>query len=292
MRMKFAFLTGILAFGASLQGATSYLLDFNTYSTTPGLVKDSGYAVSPYTGTVNGTTVQLYCDDFNDTIAYGQQNLAVYSTALFQVASTPGQVRYEVHNAPGNSYTAGTTLYQEMAWLATQMQHTTGANAQANNIAIQEAIWTLTDASSGATAPHNSSVNTTGTAASGLGGAAQSYLSWIADAQAYVTAFNGGASWQYTSSYSALVTSSWYIITAVQSAGCTIGSETNGCSGAGGTGTGTSGSGTTTQEFLAYAPGGLVTTTGAAPGVPEPASFILIGSGLFAGAFFARRRKA
>lgn len=293
MRMKLAFLAGVLACGASLQGATSYILDFNTQSNSPGLVYDGSYAISPYSGTVNGTSVSLYCDDFNDTINFGQQNISVYSTGLNQTGSAlSNDTRYGVHNASTTySGTAGTTLYEEMAWLATQMQHTTGTNAQANDIAIQEAIWTLTDTAGGATAPHNSNSNS-GTAGSGLGGTAQSYLTWIADAQAAITQFNGGATWSYYNSYSALATNNWYIITAVTSAGCTTGSETNGCSGAGGTGAGTAGTGSVTQEFLAYAPGGLVTSTTTVAGVPEPASFGLIGSGLLFGALFARRRKA
>ena len=166
MKTKYVVLAGILACGASLQAATSYTLDFNTLSNSAGLVYDGSYAISPYSGTVNGATVQLYCDDFNDTINFGQQNISVYSTSL-STANTSTTVlqadtRYGKANSPGSAYasTTGTTLYDEMAWLATQMQHTAGTtNGSANNTALQEAIWALTDASVAPGAPHSSSGN-------------------------------------------------------------------------------------------------------------------------------------
>src|SRR6185312_10823622 len=147
MRTKLTILAGTLILGASMgQAATSYSLDFNTQSNSPGLVYDGSYAISPYTGTLdNGAPIQLYCDDFNDTIQFGQQNLQVYQTSLTASATDlRDQTRYFVDNPSNNSsYPAGLTLYEEMAWLATQMQHADTINDKA----IQEAIWQLTDAS-------------------------------------------------------------------------------------------------------------------------------------------------
>src|SRR6185503_15593654 len=138
------------------QAATSYSLDFNTQSNSPGLVYDGSYAISPYTGTLNnGSAIQLYCDDFNDTVQFGQQNIQVYKTAL-TASSTDlrNQTRYGADNPSSNSsYPAGLTLYEEMAWLATQMQ---SATSSTTDKAIQEAIWQLTDAPGGNTAPNNS----------------------------------------------------------------------------------------------------------------------------------------
>ncbi|HEU5021823.1 MAG TPA: PEP-CTERM sorting domain-containing protein [Bryobacteraceae bacterium] len=288
MRTKLTILAGALIFGASMgQAATSYLLDFNTYSNSPGLVYDGGYAISPYTGTINGTQVTLYCDDFNDSIQFGQQNIQVYKTALTApAADLASQTRYGVDNPSSNSsYPSGLTLYEEMAWLATQMQHT----GTTNDKAIQEAIWQLTDAPGGNTAPNNSHYNY-GTASAGDTGTAQSASHWIQDAQNYISGYSatsGTSSWGYASHYEDLVLGDWYIVTAVNAAGCTTGYHNpSGCNP-----DGSSGWGSTTQEFLAYIPG----TSGATPpppsGVPEPATFVLIGSGLVAGAVL-RRRKA
>jgi len=296
MRTKLTILAGALIFGASMsQAATSYLLDFNTYSNSPGLVYDGSYAISPYSGTIDGVQVDLYCVDFNDTIQFGKQNIEVYKTALTaSTANLQAQTRYGVDNPGSNSYASGITLYEQMAWLTTQMQHA----GTTNDKAIQEAIWQLTDAYGGNTAPNNSS-NYHGGITTGYSGtsssSAQSAAHWIQDAQNYIASYNattGTSSWSNAGYYADLVLSDWYIVTAVDSAGCTTGSYDyhgqEGCT------PGHQGYGSTTQEFLAYLPG----TTGSTPtpptppsGVPEPATFVLIGSGLVAGAV-VRRRKA
>jgi hypothetical protein len=159
-----------------------------------------------------------------------------------------------------------------MAWLATQLLNTSGANATYNDIAIQEAIWTLTnDPNVDGASPHNQT--TTQAGPYGDAGAEQSYLFWITDA---------GADYNNTvSGYASLATGDWSIVTAVASAGCTVGSGTA-FSQDGGVSAcvpGTMGTGDVTQEFLAYSP----------PQAPEPASFLLIASGLLACAIAARR---
>jgi hypothetical protein len=283
------FLAGILTLGGSLQAATSYMLDFNSTSSA-GLTQDgsTGFYISPYTGTVNDSTVKLYCDDFNDNITWGQQNISVYSTALTATTNTAFQqdTRYGVNNASnaGLGYPSGTQLYEEMAWLATQMQNTTGTHATGNDIAIQEAIWALTNNSTvnDGLSPHTYS--TAGTGTFGDNGVQQSYLQWITDASSNYNKTG-------VTGYTDLTIGNWYIITAVASAGCTYGSEgTLGCSGAGGTGAGTHGTGTVTQEFLAYS-ANPIATSGGSNSTPEPASFLLIGSGLLVGGLFSRRRK-
>jgi len=296
MRTKLTILAGALIFGAAMgQAATSYSLDFNTQSNSPGLVYDGSYAISPYTGTLNnGSPIQLYCDDFNDTVQFGQQNIQVYKTALTGSSTDlRNQTRYGADNPSSNAaYPSGLTLYEEMAWLATQMQQA----GSTNDKALQEAIWQLTDAPTGSTAPNNTS-GYHGGVTTGYSGTtsstAQSAAHWIQDAMNYVAGYNSTtntSSWSNSGYYANLVLSDWYVLTAVDSAGCTTGSYNHygieGCT------PGHAGSGSTTQEFLTYIP----TTSGAnpppPPSAPEPASFVLIGSGLLGGVSVRRRRKA
>jgi hypothetical protein len=272
--------------GLGLQAGTAVTLNFNTVSTSPGLVFDSGYAISPYSGTVAGTTVQLFCDDFNDNINYGQQGVSVYSTALPAIganasADLQNLTRYGTASASnaGANYPSGTQLYDEMAWLATQMLSVSGTSASYNEIAIQEAIWTLTNDSAvnDGLSPRNQTATQNGV---GDAGGEQSYLQWITDAS--------NDSTKGVTGYASLVTANWSIVTAVASSGCTVGSSgTTGCSTAGKPGTGT-----VTQEFLSYSGGTpIINQGGSSPSTPEPASFLLIGSGLLAGAMFGHRRK-
>jgi hypothetical protein len=284
---KFLLASALVA-SASLQAATTYNLDFNSQSNSPGLIYDGNYAISPYSGTVGGTTVQLFCDDFNDNVNWGQQNITAYQTSLTASATTlDGQTRYGDANpsTAGASYPAGTTLYDEMTWLATQMLAVSGTSATYNETAIQEAIWTLTNDKNvnDGSSPHNKTTTQTGTY--GDAGVEQSYLAWIADAEAD---YGGNAA-----GYASLVTGNWSIVTAVASAGCTVGSGTaySKYSGVSACTPGAAGTGSVTQEFLAYS-GGTPTINqgGLGPSTPEPASFLLIGSGLLAGAVFARRK--
>jgi len=302
MKTKLIVLAGVLALGASLQAATSYTLDFSQQNSNGLTIDPSGnWAVSPYSGIIGGTysgstyvsggtSVKLYCDDFTDEVTYGAQDLPVYITALTATGATlQDDTRYGDKNA-NSTYPAGTALYEEMAWLATQMQ-TSGISTD-NDIAIQEAIWKLTYDTGDTTADPSNSAGYTGTVSNGVTGStnstAQSDTTWIADAQAYVAGFNGTSStWSHASSYTNLVTADWYIVTATDAAGCTLGATgTTGCT-PGGSGAATD----DTQEFLAYyTGGGLPVTTQTASATPEPASFILIGSGLLVGGIFGRRR--
>jgi hypothetical protein len=300
MKTRLILLSGVLAACASLQAATSYTLDFNQQNS--GLTTDpsGGWQISPYSGIIGGTylngvyqsggtSVKLYCDDFVDNVTYGAQNLPVYVTALTATGATlVDDTRYGDKNA-NSTYPAGTALYEEMAWLATQMSDS-GISTN-NEIAIQEAIWKLTYETGASEADPSNSAGYTGGASKGVSGTTssteQSDSQWIADAQAYVAGFNGTTStWSYTSDYSNLVTGDWYIVTATDAAGCTSGAHSGGCT-PGGSGVATS----NTQEFLAYYNGSLPVTTQTATATPEPASFILIGSGLLVGAVVGRRRK-
>ena len=283
MRFTLIFCAAIVTCGASLQAGTTYNLDFNTQSNSPGLVFDGSVPIGPYSGTLNGSPVTLYCDDFIDNINYGQQNVTVYSTALPTTTNAAFQAdtRYAVANptTAGAGYPAGTQLYDEMAWLATQMQNTSGTNSTYNDIAIQEAIWTLTNDANVNEGQSPQNQTTTGTGTKSDAGVQQSYLAWIADAAADYNQSN-------VAGYANLVTGDWTIVTAVSSAGCTFGSN-----GSAGCTPGTAGTGNVTQEFLSFTSGPINETTSSGPAAPEPATSVLIGSGLLMGALVARRRR-
>ncbi len=295
MNSRLLSLAGILVFGVSLNAATSFTLTV----TGAGSLQDGSYLVSPFTGTIGSSAVTLYCDDFND----GASLNTPYTSYVTQVGTTGSNLtnytRYGVNDAPGDTtstrivgtgvngyaalnYPAGTQLYEEMAWLATQsMNDGSGTNANNQDIAIQEAIWALTNDRALGVSPTNSS-GYTGTQSSGATGTPQSYLQWIENANTW---YNNGAMNGLTTGYTALVNSNWYIVTNVASAGCTIGSNgSTGCT------PGTAGTGTTTQEFLAYYNGSLPTSTGGSGAAPEPASWLLIGAGLAGVAIFRRKQ--
>ena len=125
---------------------------------------------------------------------------------------------------------------------------------------FRKPCWNLTDQ----TAPTDYNFLQTGTKSDST---QQGYQNWISDAAADYSATSpvkgfASANFNY-----------WSIITATTSAGCTIGNS--GSSNGTGCTPGSVGSEGTTQEFLAFAS-------------PEPASFLLIGSGLVVGALFGR----
>ena len=149
--------------------------------------------------------------------------------------------------------TSSTTLYDELVWLGTEMLNHS-AN-QADQASIQEAIWALTGGAGAPTASYT--------------GQTQTYAEWEQDAKFAVTGI-GSYYIGTAANYTTPVYSNWLVITATDAVGCTSGTTgTTACNGP-----------AVNQEFLAYTP---IAT-------PEPASFILLGSGLLAGAVFGRRR--
>lgn len=93
---------------------------------------DFGYYVGPYYGKLGNQVVTLYCVDFNNEVAFGQQwsaNLSHIGPQL-DLADT----RY------GNKVDA-LQLYQEAAWLTTQYATTPTASYGD----IQATIWELLD---------------------------------------------------------------------------------------------------------------------------------------------------
>jgi hypothetical protein len=123
---------------------------------------DGSYYVSPYYGTINGQSATFYCVDFNNEVNFNQ----TWSANLTPMSGNLGDTRY---GNPTNVATLSLTdpyyseftpeqLYEQAAWLTTQMGQFMGPNylsnpTDVNNlIAIQYAIWDLFDPN----APSNS----------------------------------------------------------------------------------------------------------------------------------------
>jgi PEP-CTERM motif len=220
-----------------------------------------GFTPGPYQGTLNGVGVQLYCDDAIDNAPIGGS----WTVDVTSIANSTSNTRFgEATSNDGTStsyFPAGTTqaqlptgiaLYQELAWLFTQLVTQTNATIKQG---IQDAAWDLTS---------------TGGPADDLADAKV----WIAAA---VNDYNKTSGIAPVSVDGTAVTvinpaySNWMILTDPDSVNKPAGGGN--------------------QEFLAYYN---TTSPGDPPSAaPEPASFGLLGGGLFAfGTFATRKRRA
>lgn len=186
---KGLFIFSVLAIAGSAFADTDTVVFVNGGSNV-----GSGYFLSPYTGTITPTggqtsTVALYCDDFNDEVSDGQSWSAYVTSVL---SSNLSNTLFGTSN-PNGYEPAGTTLYEEQAYLATQIQ----ANFAANNLsaieAIQDAMWVLTDSPTNPRNPVPNYNNPT-------------VLNWIN------LAANDVANYQNTGT-SAVNYSNWYVLT-------------------------------------------------------------------------------
>ena len=110
---------------------------------------------SPYTGTItsdpslnsgSATSIQLYCDDFNSGVTANGQN-ATWGVNINSVTVSPAWTERRHRLEIANNLPATTTLYEEAAWLASQIQSFAGSHVAAvqdNQINAQEALWELT----------------------------------------------------------------------------------------------------------------------------------------------------
>lgn len=268
MKTKVLIFAGVLSFSGLLQASTSLTL---TSSSTAGFANQevNNYVISPYTGVIGGTYsgspsrlqsgtgtgITLFCDDFNDAVSVG--NTIQYTVNVVS-ASANGFTSAELTDARFTNTTlfpSPTNLYDEMAWLATQMTDVSAGD----QTEIQEAIWQMTDTTA------NKSVSPDGTAA----GETQNASQWTADAVKAITGTGSYFTGTTASSYLTPNYSNWDVVTEVGAAGHQ--------------------SGDGIQEFLAYIQNPAANKTGVAA-TPEPASFVLIGSGLLVGALVGRRR--
>jgi hypothetical protein len=109
-----------------------------------------GFTPGPYQGTLNGVGVQLYCDDAIDEAPIGGS----WTVDVTSIANSTSNTRFgEATSNAGTStsyFPVGTTqaqlptgiaLYQELAWLFTQLA--TQTNPTIKQV-IQDAAWDLT----------------------------------------------------------------------------------------------------------------------------------------------------
>jgi hypothetical protein len=144
MKLKAALIAviGGVFIGAALPAAAStlYLSDSTPDGFTPG----------PYQGTLDGVGVQLYCDDAIDTAPIGGS----WTVDVTSIANSTSNTRFGEATtndwASTSDFPAGTTqaqlptgiaLYQELAWLFTQLATQTNPTIKQG---IQDAAWDLT----------------------------------------------------------------------------------------------------------------------------------------------------
>jgi hypothetical protein len=101
-------------------------------------VNDGHYYVSPYAGTMNGSTVVLFCDDILNNIYIGQTwsaNVTNLATAIssnnFSNTRYGGVSTSKVFANPA-------VAYEEVAWLTTQF-----ASHTSDYISLQYAMWDI-----------------------------------------------------------------------------------------------------------------------------------------------------
>lgn len=100
---------------------------------------DGSYYVSPYTGTMNGQSVVLFCDDLKNDVYIGETwsaNVTNLSTAL---GTANGFANTRYGGVPSSAvFSTASTVYQEAAWLTTQF-----ASHPSDYISLQYALWDL-----------------------------------------------------------------------------------------------------------------------------------------------------
>lgn len=145
MNLQKALALAVMIGGASLASASTSFT-FGNWSSN-GTVTVSGNAtpaIGPYTGTLAGQTVQLYCDDFNDSV-HTNDSYQVNLTKVSDITTSTSAVRFasltKDQTWSGLVVPSGTTIYTEIAWLLTQESQ---ASSFGTKEAIQDAIWGLT----------------------------------------------------------------------------------------------------------------------------------------------------
>ncbi len=99
---------------------------------------DGHYYVSPYSGTMNGTPVVLFCDDILNDVSIGQTWTANVTNLATAISSNNfSNTRYG-GVASSNVYSNPSVAYEEVAWLTTQFASHTG-----DYVSLQYAMWDI-----------------------------------------------------------------------------------------------------------------------------------------------------
>ncbi len=235
----------LLAVGACSAAHASTSFSFPNLN---GVLYSAGEPIGPYAGSLGGAAVTIFCDDFNDNVpvptTYNVDVTAANATDLSLTRF--GSANYNT------AYAAGTTLYEQIAWMFTQM--VSPGESQANQIAIQEAVWHMTSSTP-------SAVSTVSLAKTG---ANLTYLQWITAAQS-----------DYNKTVSGFTTpnfSNWMILTDVANAS-------------------TKTVGTGNQELLAYYTTSGPPTNNSVSSTPEPGTSTMLAGGI-ALVFLGTRRRS
>jgi len=100
---------------------------------------DGVYYVSPYTGTANGQTVVLFCDDIKNDVYIGEKWMANVTNLGTALSTTGGLGNTRYGGVPGSPvFSNAGVAYQEAAWLTTQF-----ASHPTDLVSLQYALWDI-----------------------------------------------------------------------------------------------------------------------------------------------------
>ena len=134
--MKLARLLGILAAVILLAPCAKADGPVNMVFSGVNGANDGQYYVSPYTGTLNGQTVVLFCDDIANEVSFNQQWQAnVTNLGTAGATNNFSQTRYG--GVSGSAvYSDPVMAYEEAAWLVSQF-----ASNPNDLVNLQYALW-------------------------------------------------------------------------------------------------------------------------------------------------------
>jgi hypothetical protein len=144
-RFRFgSFVAGLSLIGATSVQAQTVVLT-QPYAPGGGAVTAFGYYMSPYSGTVDGTTQRLNCVDFFHEVSIGE----VWTASITNLGAAIANNSLLSNTRDGSSggYASLSDvlkIYMEAAWLTDQYA-ANPATSPNQSIAIQTAIWSIVD---------------------------------------------------------------------------------------------------------------------------------------------------